>query len=79
MFTFFWLAVGLVLGTVYVTYARSRSSGVKRVFGSGLIIVALIYFAFIFRAPNPAFWAAVAGRVGGWSRVGRCTRPGTSG
>jgi hypothetical protein len=61
MFTLFWLAVGLVLGTVYVIYARSRPSGTKRVFGSGLIIVALIYLAFIFRAPDPVFWAAVEG------------------
>jgi len=61
MVTSFWLAVGLVLGTVYVTYARSRGHSEKRVFGSGLVIVALIYVAFAFLAPDPMPWAVVEG------------------
>ena len=59
MVILFWLGVGLILGTVYVTYARSRRCSSKRVFGSGLVIAAFIYLAFIFRAPDLMFWAVV--------------------
>ena len=59
MFTLLWLAVGFVLGAVYVSYARSRRSDTKRVFGMGLLIAALIYLAFVFRASDPLFWAVV--------------------
>jgi hypothetical protein len=66
-----WLGAGFVLGFVYVMYARSARAGVKTVFGVGLLVAALIYLLFLYRAPDPLQWTLVeAAGVAGFGLAG---------
>ena len=64
--TLVWLAAGLVLGAAYVTCARRARAVRRTVYGVGLVVAALIYMLFLYRAADPLHWAVVeaAGVVG---------------
>jgi len=67
LLTLFWLAAGLVPGVLFVMYGRAARAGMKSVFGVGLLVAALIYLLFVWRAPHPLQWTAVeAAGAGGF-------------
>jgi len=71
LLTLLWLVAGLVLGFIYAIYASTARAGMKTVFGTGLLVAALIYLFFVYRAPDPLQWAAVeAAGVAGFGLAG---------
>ncbi len=53
------LILGLVAGIDFVRYAQLRRRNAKRILATGLLVAALIYIAFAFRAANVSLWLKI--------------------
>lgn len=56
MQVFFWLFSGLVLGWIFLAFARSRGRNERYVYAFGLVVAALIYLVFALFGSNPVWW-----------------------
>jgi hypothetical protein len=59
MTTLIWFIIGLILGAAYCAIGHRSGKMVKGIFGSGLIVAALIYLGFALRADASLNWYGI--------------------